>query len=106
MAKNTRDYQKSTTDLVNEDGSEPDDNFRELRTPDGWATEKRKRAQADADYQASGVGAKDRSVGEHIKAGARALFEGGKFRDRASRDGERDTSNPLYDRKKGRVPEI
>lgn len=97
----TRNYPKKS-ELVDENGNEPGENWRELRSPEGWAEERRKRSQADADYKVSGVGSKDRSVGEHIKAGARAIFEPREWRDDALAS-RRDRANPLYDRKKGKV---
>jgi hypothetical protein len=102
--KDTRSYHKvqkfSEGGLVQEDGSEPDNQFRELRTPAGWEEHRREQRHSVANEAASRVGASGRSIGEHILAGARAVFEGTKFRENEERSGTRDKTNPLYDRKK------
>jgi len=45
-------------------------------------------------------GSSGRSFGEHALATARGIWEGTKFRELQQELGQRDRSNPLYDRKK------
>lgn len=87
------------SDLVDEDGNPPSDNFRTLGTRDYWKNKKRDADQAKADKDAEGTAG--RSIGEHLQAGARAVFEGKTYRDYMAPT--RDPKNPLYDKRKGKV---
>ena len=88
------------SDLVDEDGKPPGENFRELRTPDSWVKKREGEARLAKEYAISSDGAGGRSIGEHAKAVLRGMFEGTRFRDREVEGGARDRANPLYDRKK------
>lgn len=67
------------------------------KTQEGWNKDADDQRQAEADRSVEGTA--NRSVGEHILAAGRAVFEGGKFRDAVSK--RRDPVNPLYDRRQG-----
>lgn len=72
--------------------------WRELRTRKGWA---RKKAEQDAKKEEKELeGTKGRSIGEHVLAAGRAVFEGEKYREREEMSGSRDPVSPLYDRRK------
>lgn len=97
--RNYRKVQKfADGGLVQEDGSPPDDSVRELRTAEGWARKRKEEGYKKKDRELEGT--HDRSIGEHLTAGARAMFEGTKFRDTMVGAGARDPKNPLYDRRK------
>ena len=89
-----------TNDLLDEEGNPAGPNFRKLSTKRGWKEEAARERQNTRDYGVSAVGSSDRSIGEHLLAGARGVFEGTEFRRRESEYGKRDRANPLYDRKK------
>lgn len=92
------------SELIDEKGNPPSDNWRELRTRKGWA---RKQAEDDARAEEKRLeGTEGRSVGEHIKAGARAVFEGEPYRRREIEGGARDRVNPLYDRRRVKPKDV
>jgi len=86
------------SELVDQDGNPPSDNWRELRTKKGWA---RKKAEEEARAEEKKQeGTHNRSIGEHALAVGRNIFEGERYRDKAAAYGERDPKNPLYDRRR------
>lgn len=102
-----RDYPKKVQKfadggLVDEDGNPPSNNFRELRSPESWARKRKEEGYKKRDREIEADGASGRSIGEHLKAGVRAVFEPKEWRAIYEEGGKRDKANPLYDRK--RVP--
>ena len=87
--------------LVDEDGNAPTMFSREIGTKEHWDRKREQQKQTAADKDAEGT--RNRSMGEHLEAAARAMFEGGKHRERAVADGLRDPKNTLYNRRKGKV---
>lgn len=87
--------------LVDEKGNSLSGGFEPATTyklQDAWDKDASAKNQSDLDKAAQGTSG--RSFGEHMLAGARAIFEGDKYRDAVGAD--RDPINPLYDRRKGK----
>lgn len=79
-------------------GNPMSDDFRKVGSKQYWIDKANADRQSAADDAV--VGTANRSVGEHLLAGARAVFEGDRYR--ANMSAGRDPKNPLYDKRKGK----
>ena len=89
---------KEDSRLFDDEGNEvsaKNDNWRSMSSKGAFQEKQREKSRKEEDKKLEGK--EGRSVGEHILAGARAVFEGTKFRENQASG--RDPKYPLYDRR-------